>query len=58
MDPILACPNCKNGLSKDESDKTLICAQCDIGYPIENGIAILLADMAINLDKNDIYDFD
>jgi len=41
---ILACPVCHGNLSLEENQ--IRCSQCRRGYPIEDGIPILLAERA------------
>jgi uncharacterized protein YbaR (Trm112 family) len=41
---ILVCPVCKGTLELDETNAQLTCAQCKVGYPIEDGIPNLLPD--------------
>jgi uncharacterized protein YbaR (Trm112 family) len=50
MDPellqILACPRCRGELAESEDGTFLRCARCEVRYPVEDGIPILLADRA------------
>ncbi len=41
---ILVCPVCKGTLELNETNAQLVCAQCKVGYPIEDGIPNLLPD--------------
>ena len=42
---ILVCPVCKGALELNETTHAqLVCAQCKVGYPIEDGIPNLLPD--------------
>jgi uncharacterized protein YbaR (Trm112 family) len=41
---ILACPVCKGPLTQDEAASCLVCAQCNVGYPVEDSIPNLLPD--------------
>lgn len=43
---ILACPRCKGDLVLDEEKSRLLCAGCQLGYPIEEGIPVLLVEQA------------
>ena len=43
---ILACPACKNPLEERDAQKLLACGACRKGYPIEDGIPVLLVDRA------------
>ena len=50
MDPrlleILVCPVCKGKLAFDKSAQELICAPCQLSYPIRDGIPIMMQDEA------------
>lgn len=39
---LLACPECKKGLKLIEKDSVLYCRQCNLEYPVKNGIPFLL----------------
>lgn len=39
---ILACPNCKGGLSYKKSEQELICPGCRVAYPVRDGIPVML----------------
>ena len=41
---ILACPVCKGPLEWQKEKSRLVCARCEVGYPIEDGIPNLLPD--------------
>lgn len=43
---ILVCPNCKGELRVAEERQALICDQCQLLYPVRDGIPILLIDDA------------
>ncbi len=45
---ILRCPRCKGELADVEGPKgsELQCASCQLGYPIEDGVPVLLVDLA------------
>jgi uncharacterized protein YbaR (Trm112 family) len=43
---ILACPACKQPLAEREAEKLLACKACGKGYPVEDGIPVLLVDRA------------
>lgn len=43
---ILACPACKKPLEERPAEKLLRCGACRKGYPIEDGIPVLLVDRA------------
>jgi uncharacterized protein YbaR (Trm112 family) len=53
MDPklleILVCPICKGPLSYKKSEQELICRPCRLGYPVKDGIPVMLEDEARKL---------
>lgn len=50
---ILVCPKCKGQLDYHEVDERLICAVCQLAYPVENDIPIMIIDQAHTLDEAD-----
>lgn len=47
---ILACPACHGGLAileKDGAAAGLACEACNVVYPVEDGIAVMLVDKAV-----------
>ena len=51
---ILACPKCKGDLTL--KDNNLICQNCQVAYPIEDDIPILLEEEAKSLKEDDRKD--
>ena len=49
---ILVCPLTKGTLTYDESAQELISNEARLAYPIRDGIPIMLADEARQLDDN------
>lgn len=51
IDPLLAeilvCPACKGDLTEDAERGVLWCTDCGLGYPVRDGIPIMLADEAV-----------
>jgi uncharacterized protein YbaR (Trm112 family) len=47
LEAILVCPACKGDLDQDEERSVLWCVECDLGYPVRDGIPIMLADEAV-----------
>jgi uncharacterized protein YbaR (Trm112 family) len=43
---ILACPKCKEKVVLDEKGTYLVCETCNLRYPIEDDIPIMLIDRA------------
>jgi len=43
---ILACPQCKGDLILAENKEGLICTQCNLLFPIQGGIPVMLIDEA------------
>ncbi|MBA7662646.1 MAG: Trm112 family protein [Calditrichaeota bacterium] len=48
---ILVCPKCKGDLDYREAEEQLICPACQLAYPVENDIPIMLIDQAHTLDE-------
>ncbi|QWK20487.1 MAG: Trm112 family protein [Hydrogenobacter thermophilus] len=48
---ILACPKCKKELIYNRERDVLICENCQVFYPIEDGIPILLTDASKPLEE-------
>lgn len=45
---ILVCPSCKGELEyRTEGDEMLVCRKCEVGYPVKDGIPIMLAEDAV-----------
>jgi len=49
---VLACPNCKGGVTLQEDESTLVCAACALAYPIRDGIPVMLIDEAGKLEEH------
>ena len=51
LDPVLLevvrCPVCKGELTVDPAARALVCAGCARGYPVRDGVPVLLADEAV-----------
>jgi uncharacterized protein YbaR (Trm112 family) len=58
MDPklleILACPRCKESLTKGKGGMVLVCKAENLAYPIVDGIPQLVESAAIQLNKIEI----
>jgi len=48
---ILACPVCKGRLQSDAAALKLICLPCGLGFPVKDGIPVLLANEAEHIHK-------
>ena len=45
---ILVCPACKGDLEYvTEGEEMLICGKCKLGYPVKEGIPVMLAEDAV-----------
>lgn len=57
MDPklleILVCPVCKGPLVNNRATHELICRPCRLAYAIKDGIPVMLADEARELDASE-----
>ena len=43
---ILACPLCKGPLAYKKAEAELLCKPCRLGFPIKDGIPVMLEDEA------------
>lgn len=43
---ILVCPACKGELQIADSGEELLCPACCLGFPVRNGIPVMLVDQA------------
>jgi uncharacterized protein len=48
---ILVCPACKGHLISDDGISTLRCLACNLAFPIKEGIPVMLADEAKNIES-------
>ncbi len=46
---ILVCPVCKGPLLYKKPEQELICRPCRLGYPVKDGIPVMLEDEARKL---------
>lgn len=46
---ILACPRCKGDLELTRQEDGLICRPCELVYPIQEDIPVMLVEEAFNL---------
>ncbi len=46
---ILVCPKCKGKLEYRQDPESLVCLQCRLVYPVEDGIPVMLIDEATPL---------
>jgi hypothetical protein len=47
---ILVCPQCRRPVREADDESGLICDQCRVLYPIEDGFPVMLIDEARPLD--------
>lgn len=43
---IVRCPRCKGELADTDARDALTCSVCALSYPIENGVPVLLVELA------------
>ncbi|UCH61855.1 MAG: Trm112 family protein [Fidelibacterota bacterium] len=48
---ILVCPKCRGELDYHEAEKQLICLACQLVYPVEKDVPIMLIDQSHTLDE-------
>ena len=46
---ILACPKCKGPVKVDDEEKFILCAACNLRYPVVDDIPVMLIDEAAPL---------
>ena len=46
---ILACPQCKGGITPDANHEKLLCHACKLAFPVRDGIPVMLVDEALPL---------
>ena len=49
---ILACPKCKKSVQYNDDKSALLCANCQLEYPIRDDIPVMLMDEAKSLADN------
>ena len=49
---ILACPECKGPVSRDQAGRGLVCSACRVVYPVREGIPVMLRDEAVPLEED------
>ena len=47
---ILACPQCREKVVLSGDNLWLVCENCQVRYPIEDDIPIMLIDRAVKID--------
>lgn len=50
---ILVCPICKGPLSYNKSEQELLCRPCRLGYPVKDGVPVMLEDEARKLTSGE-----
>ena len=48
---ILVCPLCKGPLQYDDTLHRLDCPPCGLGFPVRDGIPVMLKDEAVEIRK-------
>jgi len=43
---ILACPACHHKVTHNEKENTIICSECQLKYPIKEGIPLMILEEA------------
>lgn len=45
---VLVCPGCKGDLEyRTEGEEMLICRKCELGFPVKDGIPVMLLEDAV-----------
>jgi len=48
---MMVCPECNGKLNYDKTNNELVCDNCKLGFPVKDGIPVMLIDEARKLDK-------
>ena len=48
---ILACPSCKGDIEYNTREEKIVCIDCNLKYPVKDGIPVMLIDEAELPDK-------
>ncbi|PIE52138.1 tetraacyldisaccharide 4'-kinase [Candidatus Fermentibacteria bacterium] len=49
---ILVCPECKGELEyRTDGEEMLVCHSCSLGYPVRDGIPIMLSEDALRMSE-------
>ncbi len=46
---LLACPECNGKLKYEKNDQELICDSCQLAFPVQDGIPVMLIEEARKL---------
>ena len=52
---ILVCPQCRGELEYREEERQLVCGSCNLAYPVEDDIPVMLIDRAHILEDSDSH---
>lgn len=47
---MMACPECHGKLDYDDSNKELVCNNCLLAFPVQDGIPVMLVEEARKLN--------
>lgn len=48
---ILVCPQCNGKLDYHKQNSELVCKTCQLGFPVNDGIPVMLVEEARKLDQ-------
>lgn len=48
---MLACPECKGDLTVCPEDDGLLCERCQVVYPVEDSIPVMLPEQAVPVEE-------
>ncbi len=49
---MMVCPECHGKLDYDKNNKELVCNNCKLAFPVQDGIPVMLIDEARKLNKD------
>ncbi len=50
---MMVCPECNNKLKYEKTSKELVCEQCNIAFPVVDGIPVMLIEESRKLVSED-----
>jgi len=48
---MMACPQCHKSMSYDKSNQELICDNCKLAFPVQDGIPVMLIEEARKIES-------
>lgn len=48
---MIVCPECNGKLSYEKNRQQLVCDNCNVAFPVKDGIPVMLIEEAIKLEQ-------